>query len=481
MAGNALHQLILSLSKSEKRHVMLFLRRNKPQSNLLKIYKLLADGKSKADEEIKKIPNNSVLSHYLYEQILSCLTLLHTVASIDTRIRTMMNEAEVLISKSLYPLALNKLDAAVRLAVTHEKFSLELEMIEMKRKVRQRTETLDSPAGLLKEEWERSQFLASQILVKAEHRYYAYRMFTLSRKEAVPRHQEQLYEYEELIEAAGLTDLKPSSSFHKQLDDFNTLGIYYRAKRDFESLYNIRKRSMILLDDFPLIVKEVPGIYLSALNNMVIACFYKNLFSEGFEYIRLLKAFKPKNEDERLKAFVNATSLELSYYHRTADYQAGVKMSRQLEHELSAVETKLSVHNRIALRFNMALLYFKASEFGRCSVCLSNIVRERSDVRVEVLAFSKILQLMVFIERKEQEMLDSLLRSSERYFDKTSRLFHFEDAVLSWIRSIKDVTSISQHQWKSLRKKLEVLKRNNMLKETDDMIGIEDWLKQKLK
>lgn len=479
MGRNALPELISSLSKSEKKHVLLFLKRNKSDSILLDLYKAYSDGEKKVASLKEEIDNFHFHNNYLYQQILLALRNVHQEKNVEGRIRALITDGEILLHRSLYEQALTKAGAAKALSKKHEKFTLELECIELDRKIRHRMETLNSPKGLLKVEWDREQELIESIKIRCGYRYFAYEIFGLSRQEAVLRDQQKLQMYDSILHPDWFSNEELANSFQAKIDLYNSLGILHRAKGDFDKLYEIRKKIIALIDRYPEQVKEIPGVYLSSLNNMIIACFHLEKFDEGLRFIHLLKKHPVRNRDEKLRVFVNTSSLELGYYDYTKKYKEGIISAIDVERQLIEVEQDIGVHNRLALWFNLATIYFKASELKKASRCLTNVINEKGEkFRVEILTFGRILQLFILLETGEHRQLQSLLKSSVRIIDKQNRLFRFEDEILTWFGTVKE-NKITKADYLNLYRKLNGFIDDGAFKETDDIVGILDWLKEK--
>jgi hypothetical protein len=109
--------LIRSLTRAEKRHFRLFVKRNQSSEDILflQLFDFLEKrGEYEEDVILKKIPEvkKSQLSNlkaHLYKQLLTSLRLLSTKNANDIQIREMVDYARVLYNKGLYRHALDML------------------------------------------------------------------------------------------------------------------------------------------------------------------------------------------------------------------------------------------------------------------------------------------------------------------------------------------------------------------------------------
>ena len=134
--------LINSLSRAEKRHFRLFVKRNQNSEDILFLQLFdLIEKKGEYDEdqilkkitEIKKTQLSNLKAH-LYKQLLTSLRLLSTKSSLDIHIRELLDCARVLYNKGLYRQALDMLDKAKLKAKQAEFSSLSLEILEFEKR-----------------------------------------------------------------------------------------------------------------------------------------------------------------------------------------------------------------------------------------------------------------------------------------------------------------------------------------------------------
>ena len=113
-------QVVKSLTRAEKRHFRLFVKRNQASEDILflQLFDVL-DKQKEYDEELilKKLPaikkrQLSNLKAHLYKQLLTSLRLLNKNHNEDIQIREMVDYAKVLYNKGLYRQSLESLEKA---------------------------------------------------------------------------------------------------------------------------------------------------------------------------------------------------------------------------------------------------------------------------------------------------------------------------------------------------------------------------------
>ena len=158
-------QLIKSLTRAEKRHFRLFVRRNQSSDDILflQLFDFL-DHHKQYDEQLilKKLPGIkkrqlSNLKAHLYKQLLTSLRLLNKNHNQDIQIREMVDYARVLYSKGLYRQSLEMLDKAKNKALKGRYDSLVMTIIEFEKLIEGQyvTKSIEGRAEILTNETKR--------------------------------------------------------------------------------------------------------------------------------------------------------------------------------------------------------------------------------------------------------------------------------------------------------------------------------------
>lgn len=122
---NQLHELIKSLTQTEKRYFKLFAQLQTSNKdcdyvllfNAIEKQKVFNETKIKAHFKGTSIEKRyASLKKYLYELILKCLTNYHIESKDSIKVRRMLDSAEILIAKGLYHQAKRRLDKTEKIA-----------------------------------------------------------------------------------------------------------------------------------------------------------------------------------------------------------------------------------------------------------------------------------------------------------------------------------------------------------------------------
>ena len=142
MAGSdQLHQLIQSLTRSEKRYFRLYANSGEQREPAyLELFDLMS---AQTDYDEKKIleklkhqntaRNLSAAKNYLFELILRCLSEYNQAKTVDFRINSYIQYSRLLQGKGQYKAAVKYLKKAENVAKAHEKFTRILEIKEVEK------------------------------------------------------------------------------------------------------------------------------------------------------------------------------------------------------------------------------------------------------------------------------------------------------------------------------------------------------------
>jgi tetratricopeptide (TPR) repeat protein len=138
-----LMQLINSLSRAEKRHFRLFVKRNQASSDILflQLFDFLdRQGEYEEEQLLQKIPGIkktqlSNLKAHLYKQLLISLRLLNKGNNEDILIRENIDYARLLYNKGLYRQALDILEKAKERARAAGMLNQALEILEFEKRI----------------------------------------------------------------------------------------------------------------------------------------------------------------------------------------------------------------------------------------------------------------------------------------------------------------------------------------------------------
>jgi len=260
-------ELIRTLTKAEKRHFRLLVKRNQANEELLflQLFDLL-DKQKRYDEALilRKIPaikkrQLSNLKAHLYKQLLLSLRLLYRPHNTDMEIRERLDYARVLYNKGLYRQSLEILDKAKIAAKNARLNALSLEILGFEKLIEGQyiTRSIDTRAETLARE---SREQSVQISRTHEFSNLSLQLYGLYLKMGLVRNQEEKdFVHDFFQKKLPKYDLR-ELGFYEKLYLFQAYDWYSLMNQDFALYYKYSQRWVDLFDEYPEMVKlQMPG------------------------------------------------------------------------------------------------------------------------------------------------------------------------------------------------------------------------------
>ena len=141
--SESLHQLISSLSKSEKRSFKLFISKyqSKHSNNYTKLFSVIAEQANYSEELVKKQfePSSTIIRHlpseknYLFNLILASLRNVQKQSQLESKLQIELHNIDVLISKDLIDSAGKQIKRSKKKIFQFEKWTMLIQLINLEK------------------------------------------------------------------------------------------------------------------------------------------------------------------------------------------------------------------------------------------------------------------------------------------------------------------------------------------------------------
>lgn len=492
-----LFELIKSLSKSEKRYFKLYVSRHTTKEN--NNYTLLFDYLDKAGDYIEKevfkhfkkeafINNFSITKRRLYDQIISSLNAYHSRNSIDALLYKNLQGAAILYQKSLYSQAEKLLNSAHKLASKHERMAL---LIEIEHKQQQLIETRHY-SSVKKEELDKRQLQHNEILhqvhLQSELWFTKSLLFVELNKKGLLRdnhHREKLNEYHSYInQLTGESALSTSNAYlfhHIEAAYYFTVGDYKNSMMHLSANIDLLEANLLLLQEFP-------NYYFGTLSNAVYVAGQLNMPAKANELLQKIKTFPSKynlelSDDLLLKMFLSTSSTELSMLISRGEFISALKIIPVIENGIKLHEEKIPVQKRLFFSYKFAGIHIGIGNFSGALKWVNHILcTPNLDSNNDIIAFTHILNLILHLELKNDQLLPYTLKNTQRYLKKRNRLYSFEKMILQFIarynREKKDFNE--KRVWEELYQEIVTSKDTPDYRIISEYFDFETWAQSKI-
>lgn len=468
--ADALHELIRSLTKSEKRYFKLMSSRHTigDENNYVRLFDYI----EKMDEYDENLVHEhfkgeaflnrfSITKKRLYDHVLSSLDSFHANSDVDAQLYKQLHSADILFSKSLYDQCRRLLRSAEKLASKHQRLEILL-LIEDKRRRLIETNGYASVDQLELNEI-RTSFTSISNGLEARNLLWSIKsqLFTQLMNKGVARTVEEEMSFASLIEP--LAEINNSECKYVENEYlFNHIySAYYYAINNSEFSLDYLQKNLELIKR-----KDTEHIFesnriISVLSNSIFLADRLGRYREATMYLNEMKSLAgtlQSDEDLSIKLFSSINSIEFSLFLRRGDFDAAVKLSEDVIPKLDDHRLKITPARRAFLEFKIAVSYLSKGETAQALKWVNSILNNPDlDRSEDIIGFTLLIDLLVHVELGNDKLLPYSLKSAQRYFKTRNRLYGFEKSFLLAMQKMVRCTSTIQKLdvWEDLKFNLE--------------------------
>lgn len=487
-------QLIRSLTRAEKRHFRLFVRRNQATEEILflQLFDFL-DKHKDYDENLvlKKIPEIkktqlSNLKAHLYKQLLISLRLLNKNFNEDIQLRETIDHAKVLYDKGLYRQALDTLEKSKEKAKRECRTSLALEMVEFEKHIEGQYITR-SIAGRAEELAKEARILSKELTASHEYSNLALQLYGLYLKVGFARNKKDHFFVDEFIKAN-----QPSVDF-AELDFIGKIHFcqsylwYHHILQDFPRSYKYAQRWCDLFANHPGSIQLYAPLYLKGLHNLLSSLFNMLQYPKFIQALKELDDFpilidlkRSKNMESLFHLYKYIHAINKHYLQGT--FTEGLKMIPELEKVLITNKYGWDDHRILVFYYRIACLYFGSGDNSLAITYLNKIINQKNpDYRGDIQCFARILNLIAHFEMGNAQLVEYQVKSVYRFLSKMEELHAVQSEIFRFIRRTPNISEKElKQEFLKLKHKLEVLARDPYERRSFMYLDIISWLESKI-
>lgn len=487
-------QLIQSLTRAEKRHFRLFVRRNQASDDILflQLFDFL-DRHQEYEEELilKKLPaikkrQLSNLKAHLYKQLLTSLRLLNASHINDIQIREMVDFAQVLYHKGLYRQSLDILTKAKLRARTGEYHALHLDILEQEKHIEGQyiTRSIEGRAEELTEE---TLALIETIQHTNLFSNLSLQLYGLYLKVGYVRnHKDYIY----------VTDF-----FHSNLPkiEFQTLDFmgkvhfcqshvwYYYITQDFAYCYRYAQKWIDLFRENPVMRELHAPLYLKGLHNLLNALFNVLHYDKFVEVLNELNRF-PEQYDISSDRNIEGLYYQYHFIHSIkrhyleGTFTEGTRLIPELKRIIDSDLYNWDNHRIMVFYYRIASLYFGSGDPNNAIHYLNLIINQKNpDYRADIQCFSRILSLIAHYELGNAQLVEYQVKSVYRFLSKMEELHEVHQEIFRFLRRLPRIQEQDlKKEFIKLKEKLERLEQDPFEKRPFLYLDIISWLESKI-
>lgn len=451
--NDTLFRLIHSMDRGEKRFFNLYCSRykNAANKNYLKLFNELATQAVYDNERLKKTFKGSqlhVTKNYLYNLILEVLSLHHT--SGGSNLQRNLSEIKILYEKELFDLA-EKLILKVRgLAQIKNDFPVVLETLKMeKRIINVRIDALDQKkiAQIRKLEEQTCNFYKEveiyfELAMEIKRYHFVY---------STIQKEKDKKEFAKIAQRKLFKNISAPKALLSKYFLYNAREFYFFTQSDFKAALVENTRAIRLLTKNPQFERSNPQITATNYTNQISIASSLGKHKIAVQSMEELEAFLRTNPSIEVKGkLLIAQNAILHIYINTGKKAEGIQLLERMTANLNQLETTPD-NIKEGIYFNAACLYFIHSEFRKVVPWLNKILNSLhlEKNKSTVYYYARIMELIIFLELKEYDMLGYKIKSFIRFSTERNSPGKLDNLIIHFLRRI--IKENKPYQQRNLR------------------------------
>jgi len=487
-------QLILSLTKAEKRHFRLFVRRNQSSDEILflQLFDCL-DRYKEYDEALilRKLPQVkkrqlSNLKAHLYKQLLISLRLLNKSNNADMEIRERIDYARVLYNKGLYRPSLDILAKVKAKALQIQQHTLAIEILEFEKLIESQyiTRSIDTRSEELSQE---ALILTSFSTKRNAYSNLALKMYGLYLKTGYVRNEQDFQSVQAFFQEQLPAYHEEELDFYGKIYLYQSYHWYFFITQDFLQGYRYAQRWLDLFEHNPQMISIEAPLYLKGLHYLLNTLFNLWHYHKFMLVLAILEQFpqvfslqQDRNIEGLFYQYLYSHQIKRHYLEGT--YSEGLHLVQPLMQIVEEDEYGWDYHRIMVFYYRIACLYFGSGDYGTAIDYLNRIINEKTpDFREDIQCFARILNLIAHYELGNAQLLEYQVKSVYRFLLKMEDMHMVQQAIFKFLRQLPTIQPQDlKEAFIDLKKKLETIRKYPFERRPFLYLDITSWLDSKI-
>lgn len=494
-----LHELIHSLSKSEKRYFKLLSSRHTigDENNYITLFDFI-DKQEKYDENELKVyfkaesflTKFSITKKRLYDHILNALDNYHSQSSIESQLFKMIHGAEILSHKSLYSQAKKLLISAQKLAEKQELTSILL-LIRIKFKaLLEKNNYLDIQESQINEILAEDEALLERSDDEAKLWNLKSKLFLQMAHHGVARNDRDKLIYFGIWEQLKKLSSPKKPSLESVYLRNHIESAYYFSTQDSENSFVALQNNLDLFKKNEKLIKQHPDRYISILTNLIYTAEHLCMFEIAESYFLDLKQQEEnilttvQDTDLQIKLFSTISSIELAMLTQKGNYHDSRKTIDKIKEGLTNFDGSISAIRKAFLWFKITCIHLANLEPHLALKTVRKILNDAElDKKEDIVSFAHLLELFIHIELGDLDYLNYATKATKRFLTSRNRLFLFEQELLGFVSKFGAAKNKCDQidRWELLHKSLLTLAKDPYQASALDYFDFITWAEAKTK
>lgn len=466
-----LFKLIQSLTKSEKRFFKLSSSLQSGEKNYLKLFDYIEKQDFYDEEELKHhFQNERFIQHlpseknHLYKLILKSLRSFYSEQSVSSILKQELKNIEILYRKALYKECEKFVKKAKKIAIDHEKFYYWFELISWEKKLLEEAyESGEFDTDLDKLIAEEEEVIA-KLRNLAEYQILYSKINYVFRSGGFTRNEQEKKVVEDIADYHLIKGKNTAISTRATTMCYYIKGLCSATNRDYADSFIFFNKVRAILDKSPKIKEDLSKRYVLTLSHLLRCHIDSGDYDNASNLVQEIRELEGErgfdSVDLMVRIFSVSHSFELILNNMRGDFEKSILLIPALNQKLLVLGDKLNKEQLITFSFLKAYSYFGVGEFKQALHALNEVLNDNEQLlRQDLYAFARLLNLMIHFELENYEFLNYIIKSTNRYINKTERDYNIENYLIKQLKRLAKAVSPTEKQgiFNEMKSEIEVM------------------------
>ena len=144
-------------------------------------------------------------------------------------------------------------------------------------------------------------------------------------------------------------------------------------------------------------------------------------------------------ENFKVQTFIYLHTAMINQHFMHGTFKEGLKLIPYIEDKLKEYELYLDNHRVLVFNYKIATLYFGSGDYDTCIDYLNRIIHNNVDLRYDIQCYARLLHLMSHYELDNFDIIESLIKSVNRFMKKMETLTKMDEELFKFLRSSTNI------------------------------------------
>ena len=495
--SGSVYELVLSLTKTEKRYFKLFARLNKQESNLIRLFDTISIRGLHTDKEVKDhFGSESFVRHFdvykvhLKEIILHSMRNFHQNRNQQSVLHNNIEDARFLFAKGLFKQSSKLILKSKLLAEETGNLTALIDLITLERHLPAAKENFQNNTKKLHQLHKEEAIVIKKLLVESELGFKIASADLLIKKFAETGNEIVYFSLTNLFEEIAKSEMELTAPLQRKL--FLTQAEFHTFIHQYAEAKNYLDRLIKSYESSSVTLRENVEYYIKSIEDRISLCIQLNHLEDAWRLNEDLKNVpilldKVQKRNTKLLAHLDGYYLQntLKIYLTCGEIGKTLAFIVETELFLSRKNNKISIEIQIELITLNVYYYFMNQEYDKAETLieLHSSVTTFIKNRHQAINLALLKYLLVY-GKGNRKTSGAALRSLYRHLLRGKGLSQFENICLDILkRSAKQGSaSISKSTWeKMLLRDLKQLESGPFWENRSIRFDLISWLESRQK